>query len=70
MNVDHVNTQIPYAVLAGSIATILFLVSGTMGPPVVAVLAAGLALLVGSAYVLSEHFEVRLPAVFDSSARE
>lgn len=69
-HVDHVNTQIPYAVLAGSIATVLFLVSGTMGPPVVGLLAAGLALLAGSAYVLSEHFEVRLPAVFDSSTQE
>ena len=66
-HVDHVNTQIPYALLAGSIATVLFLIGGVGASiPVVAVLGLGLVLLVSGAYLLSEHLEVATATVFGS----
>jgi Na+/H+ antiporter NhaC len=64
-HVDHVNTQIPYALLAGSIATLLFFVAG-MGVNVWGVLAGGVALLVAGAYVLSEHVTVPKATFFES----
>jgi Na+/H+ antiporter NhaC len=64
-HVDHVNTQIPYALLAGSIATVLFLAAG-MGINVWAVLAGGLALLTLGAYTLSEHVELPKATFFES----
>ncbi|RBI64335.1 Na+/H+ antiporter NhaC family protein [halophilic archaeon] len=54
-HVDHVNTQIPYAVLAAGVATLAFLVSGYTGVSVGVVLTVGVGLLVGATYVLSEH---------------
>jgi Na+/H+ antiporter NhaC len=57
-HVDHVNTQIPYAVLAAVIATAAFLVSGYTGIPVGVTLALGVALLVGTTYFLSEYVGV------------
>ncbi|WP_435318786.1 Na+/H+ antiporter NhaC family protein [Haloarchaeobius sp. TZWSO28] len=66
-HVDHVNTQIPYAVLAGSIATILFLGSG-YGLPAVPALLIGFILLVGGAYVLSEHIDVARFSMYDNDA--
>jgi Na+/H+ antiporter NhaC len=66
-HVDHVNTQIPYAVLAGSIATLLFLASG-YGVPALPALAVGFVVLVGSAYVLSEHVSLGGLTVYDNDA--
>ena len=66
-HVDHVNTQIPYAVLAGAIATLLFLASG-YGVPALPALAVGFVVLVGSAYVLSEHVSLGGLAVYDNDA--
>ncbi|WP_267640004.1 Na+/H+ antiporter NhaC family protein [Haloarchaeobius amylolyticus] len=66
-HVDHVNTQIPYAVLAGVIATLLFLASG-YGLPAVPALLIGLVLLVGGAYTLSEHVDVGRFTVYDNDA--
>lgn len=66
-HVDHVNTQIPYALLAGSIATLLFLASG-YGVPAVPALAVGFITLVGGAYVLSEHVDVGRVTVYDNDA--
>ncbi len=66
-HVDHVNTQIPYAVLAGSIATLLFLASG-YGLSALPALAVGFAALVGGAYVLSEHVDVGRVTVYDNDA--
>ncbi|AKU09373.1 Na+/H+ antiporter NhaC family protein [Haloferax gibbonsii] len=66
-HVDHVNTQIPYAVLAGTIATGLFLASG-YGIPAVPALIVGLVALVAGAYVLSEHVSIGRFTVYDSDA--
>ncbi|MCO8267139.1 Na+/H+ antiporter NhaC family protein [Haloferax sp. AB510] len=66
-HVDHVNTQIPYAVLAGAIATGLFLASG-YGIPAVPALIVGLVVLVAGAYVLSEHVSIARFTVYDSDA--
>ncbi|WP_049915089.1 Na+/H+ antiporter NhaC family protein [Haloferax mucosum] len=76
-HVDHVNTQIPYALLCGTVATGLFLASGygvssltlfgyTVGPFVL--LAVGVVTLFVAAYILSEHADVGAPAVFGSSS--
>lgn len=54
-HVDHVNTQIPYAMLAAIIATVAFLVTGYTGTPVGITLSVGALALVGATYVLSEH---------------
>ncbi|GAA0199452.1 Na+/H+ antiporter NhaC family protein [Haladaptatus pallidirubidus] len=54
-HVDHVNTQIPYAILAAALATLAFLVSGYTGLPVGITLALGVVMLVGATYFLSEH---------------
>jgi Na+/H+ antiporter NhaC len=64
-HVDHVNTQIPYAVLCGVLATLLFLAAG-MGTPWPAALALGFVMLIAAAYVLSERFDVGRAAVFES----
>jgi Na+/H+ antiporter NhaC len=66
-HVDHVNTQIPYAVLCGTVATGLFLASGYgVGP--LALLPVGIVGLVVAAYYLSQHTDVRMPTVFGSSS--
>ncbi|MCO8244140.1 MULTISPECIES: Na+/H+ antiporter NhaC family protein [unclassified Haladaptatus] len=57
-HVDHVNTQIPYAILAAAIATGAFLISGYTGIPVSATLLLGVALLIGMTYFLSEYVGV------------
>ncbi len=68
-HVDHVNTQIPYAVLAAGIATLAFLVSGYTALPAGLTLTVGLVLLVGATYVLSEFVgvtsEVGVAQVFE-----
>jgi Na+/H+ antiporter NhaC len=64
-HVDHVNTQLPYALLAGVVGTGLFLASG-FGAPVFPTLAAGLVVLVGAAYLLSEYVDVGRLTVYDS----
>ncbi|MDG5775034.1 Na+/H+ antiporter NhaC family protein [Haloarculaceae archaeon H-GB2-1] len=66
-HVDHVNTQIPYAGLAGVIATGLFLASGYGLPPVPG-LGIGLVVLVGGAYVLSEHVDLGGVSVYENDA--
>jgi len=66
-HVDHVNTQIPYAVLCGTVATGLFLASG-YGVSPLALLAVGVPVLGVAAYGLSEHTTVRMPRVFGSDA--
>ncbi|WP_396612558.1 Na+/H+ antiporter NhaC family protein [Haloferax sp. S1W] len=66
-HVDHVNTQIPYALLAGAIATVLFLVSGYGVGPLV-LLGVGVVALFGAAYYLSEHTDVTVPTAFGSSS--
>jgi len=66
-HVDHVNTQIPYALLAGTIAALLFLASG-YGLPALPALAIGFVVLVGGAYVLSEHVDVGRVTVYDNDA--
>ena len=66
-HVDHVNTQIPYAVLAGSIATVLFLVSG-YGVSAVPLLAGGVVVLFAAAYYLSERTETTVPTAFSTSS--
>lgn len=66
-HVDHVNTQIPYAVLCGTIGTALFVASGYgVSPP--PLLLAGVVALVVLAYGLSEHTTVTMPRVFGSDA--
>ncbi|WP_254543905.1 Na+/H+ antiporter NhaC family protein [Halomarina pelagica] len=63
-HVDHVNTQIPYAVLAGGVATVLFLAAG-FGVSVWAALAGGVVLLLLGAYALAEHVDVSAVTVYD-----
>lgn len=50
-HIDHVNTQIPYAVLAGVIGFITFLIAGLTSSGILALII-GAVLLVGSTYVL------------------
>ena len=66
-HVDHVNTQIPYAILCGTVGTGLFLASG-YGVSPLALLAVGVPVLGVAAYGLSEHATVRMPRVFSSDA--
>jgi Na+/H+ antiporter NhaC len=65
-HIDHVNTQIPYALLAGSLATLLFLAGG-YGVPVLPVLLVGLVALLTATYVLSEHVDVGAVSVYESN---
>ncbi|SFR32780.1 Na+/H+ antiporter NhaC family protein [Halogeometricum limi] len=66
-HVDHVNTQIPYAVLCGSVATALFVAAG-YGVGALVLLPIGVVTLFAAAYVLSQHVDVRVPAMFGSSS--
>ncbi|WP_134668363.1 Na+/H+ antiporter NhaC family protein [Halorussus marinus] len=66
-HVDHVNTQIPYALLCGTVATGLFLASGYDVSPL-PLLAVGVVALGVAAYVLSERTTVAMPRVFGSDA--
>ncbi|MUV56286.1 Na+/H+ antiporter NhaC family protein [Halogeometricum sp. CBA1124] len=66
-HVDHVNTQIPYAVLCGTVATGLFLASG-YGVGALALLPVGVVGLVVAAYYFSQHADTRMPTVFGSSS--
>ncbi|MFK8213136.1 Na+/H+ antiporter NhaC family protein [Haloferax volcanii] len=76
-HVDHVNTQIPYALLSGTVATGLFLADGYgvssltvsgygVGP--LALLGVGVLVLFVAAYYLSEHADVSVPNAFGSSS--
>ncbi|WP_338728147.1 Na+/H+ antiporter NhaC family protein [Haladaptatus sp. DJG-WS-42] len=68
-HVDHVATQMPYAMLAATVGTISFLVSGYTTIPVWVTLFVGTVALAGSAYVLSEYVgktdRVGVGAMFD-----
>ncbi|MFB6127910.1 MAG: Na+/H+ antiporter NhaC family protein [Halolamina sp.] len=66
-HVDHVNTQIPYAVLAGVVATGLFLMAG-YGTPAVVALPVGLGAVAGVTYLLSEELAIEVPSAYDSEA--
>jgi Na+/H+ antiporter NhaC len=66
-HVDHVNTQIPYAVLAGVVATGLFLLAG-YGVSAFVALPAGVAAVALVAYLLSEELSVEIPSSYDSGA--
>ncbi|SFG78624.1 Na+/H+ antiporter NhaC [Halopelagius inordinatus] len=66
-HVDHVNTQIPYAVVCGSVATLLFLASG-YGISPLPLLAVGIVLVAVAAYTFSERTGVSVPRVFSSDA--
>ncbi|SEL73855.1 Na+/H+ antiporter NhaC family protein [Haloferax larsenii] len=66
-HVDHVNTQIPYALLCGVVATGLFLASGYGVSPLM-LLPVGVVALFGVAYYLSEHADVSVPTTFGSSS--
>jgi len=52
-HIDHVNTQLPYALTAAILAAILYILAGA-GVPVIAVLAIGVAALVVVVYILSK----------------
>lgn len=52
-HIDHVNTQLPYALTAAILAAILYILAGA-GVPVIAVLAIGVAALVVAVYILSK----------------
>ena len=66
-HVDHVNTQIPYAVLAGIVATGLFLMAG-YGVPAYIALPIGLAAVGSVTYLLSEQLSVEVPSSYGSKA--
>ncbi|RDI70376.1 Na+/H+ antiporter NhaC family protein [Halopelagius longus] len=66
-HVDHVNTQIPYALVAGGTATLLFLASG-YGVSPLPLLAAGAVVVVAAAYTFSELTGFAVPRVFSSDA--
>lgn len=57
-HVDHVRTQLPYAVTAAILAAILYILAGA-GVPVVALLAIGVGVLVGVVYILSKYWSKR-----------
>lgn len=66
-HVDHVNTQIPYAVLAGIVATGLFLLAG-YGVSAFVGLPIGLAAVAAVTYLLSDQLAVDVPASYDPGA--
>ncbi|PSQ03724.1 sodium:proton antiporter [Halobacteriales archaeon QS_6_71_20] len=66
-HVDHVNTQIPYAALAGVVATGLFLLAGYGVSPYIG-LPIGLLAVALSTYLLSERMSVELPDSYGSGA--
>jgi Na+/H+ antiporter NhaC len=66
-HVDHVNTQIPYAVLAGVVATGLFLMAG-YGVSAYIALPIGLAAVGSVTYLLSEQLSVEVPSSYESKA--
>ena len=57
-HIDHVRTQLPYAVTAAILAAILYLLAG-VGVPVIVVLAIGVVVLVGAVYILSKYWSKR-----------
>jgi len=66
-HVDHVNTQIPYAVLAGIVATGLFLLAGFGVSPFIG-LPIGLTAVALCTYLLSERMSVEVPDSYGSGA--
>ncbi|WP_435360693.1 Na+/H+ antiporter NhaC family protein [Haloarchaeobius sp. DFWS5] len=56
-HVDHVNTQVPYALVAAGVATAAFLVAGMTGFGAIATLVVGILVAVGIVYTLAEHVE-------------
>ncbi|MBT9144102.1 MAG: Malate-2H(+)/Na(+)-lactate antiporter [Syntrophomonadaceae bacterium] len=57
-HIDHVRTQLPYAVTAAIVAAILYILAG-VGVPVIVVLAIGVIALVGVVYILSRYWSKR-----------
>lgn len=66
-HVDHVNTQIPYAVLAGVVSTGLFLMAG-YGVSAYIALPIGLAAVGSVTYLLSEQLSIEVPSAYESGA--
>jgi Na+/H+ antiporter NhaC len=66
-HVDHVNTQIPYAVLCGVAATFMFVAAGFGVTPYVLIVLGVVALVVAS-YALATREDVALPRIFSSDA--
>ncbi|MFC4557878.1 Na+/H+ antiporter NhaC family protein [Virgibacillus kekensis] len=66
-HIDHVNTQIPYAVLAGTSGLISFLVAGFTGSGIIALLV-GAVVLVVSAYFLNKVWGKPIPEEYRASA--
>lgn len=57
-HIDHVRTQLPYALTAAILAAILYVLAG-VGVPVIALLAIGAGVLVGVVYILSKYWSKR-----------
>jgi len=58
-HIDHVNTQLPYALTAAILAAVLYILAG-VGVPVAAILAIGVVALVGIVYILSKLSSKRM----------
>ena len=58
-HIDHVNTQLPYALTAAILAAVLYIFAG-LGLPVAAILAIGVVALVGIVYILSKLSSKRM----------
>ncbi|GAH24034.1 unnamed protein product, partial [marine sediment metagenome] len=58
-HIDHVNTQLPYALTAAILAAVLYILAG-VGVPVIAILAIGVVALVGIVYILSKLSSKRM----------
>ena len=57
-HIDHVRTQLPYALTAAILAVLLYILAG-VGVPVIALLAIGAGVLVGVVYILSKYWSRR-----------
>jgi Na+/H+ antiporter NhaC len=55
-HIDHVSTQIPYAVTAAGVALVMYLLYGITGVGPVILIPLGILLLFGLMYVLSNHY--------------
>ncbi|WP_218012846.1 Na+/H+ antiporter NhaC family protein [Virgibacillus ndiopensis] len=59
-HIDHVNTQIPYAVLAGASGLISFLIAGITGSAIVALIV-GAVIVIGLTYILNKVWGKPIP---------